>query len=87
MGELLVVINGEIHRLKRRYHVAFERSVQQVGTNNRWRIETKDADPLTPGDKVGYLDQIWVFLAPGPNDGGDVRETPTEHHLNPIAQR
>lgn len=84
MKELLVLINGEIIRLPHRHQQlvgsaiarAFDRSTQEVGTNNRWRIEDRYGDPLSPADRVEYLEQIWVSLAPGPKDGGEVIEAP-----------
>lgn len=84
MTELLVLINGEPIRLPHRYHQkvgsaiarAFELSTQKVGTDNRWHIEDRDGEPVTPADKVGYMDQIWVSLAAGPLDGGDVIDQP-----------
>lgn len=91
MRELVVVINGEIIRLPHKWHqkvgnaiaAAFKLSTQQVGTGHRWRIESVDGDSLSPGDKVGYLEQIWVSLTAGPLDGGVLLETPRES-LSPI---
>lgn len=89
MSELLVLINGEPIQIPHRHNqkvgsaiaLAFEQSTQKVGDNHRWRIESRYGDPVEPGSRVGYLEQIWVTLAPGPNDGGEIVETKHEEVL------
>ncbi len=90
--KLLVLINGEPIKLPHRFHqkvgtaiaAAFERSTQRVGENGRWSIQTKHGDPLEPGDRVEYLDQVWVTLMPGPRDGGAVVDRTEEGPLAAI---